>query len=93
MAVIPDSGLQYVRADEIAECWNGVVVNGDYSLYEKLWSSLEGLPKLSEVIDIENSGPGDALGVNCVADSWDYFTEEEQKRLNALASLNKWGCE
>lgn len=35
-ALCPAS-LKYVRADVIAECYEGIVVNGDYSLYSRLW--------------------------------------------------------
>jgi len=71
--------------DTVAECWNGVVVGDDWSLYKALWSSLDGEKPLSELIDIEESCPADALGMNCVASLWHKFTPEHQGRLNALA--------
>jgi hypothetical protein len=79
MTVEPHPGLAYVRHDEVAECWEGV---GD------LWRALDGLPALSEIIDIEESAPQDAIGIHSVAPLWDRFTPEQQAGLNALAAAN-----
>lgn len=90
----PHEAFKYIRPDEVAECWNGVLTDepGDarYELYDALWRSMEGMKELSELIHIEESAPDDALGLNNLASVWDKFTPEQQARLNELAVQNDY---
>ena len=86
MSQKPANIFSYLRPDEVAECWNGVIKDGDFSLYDALWNALDGAPALGDVIDIENSGPDDAIGINSVASLWGKFSEDQQARLNQIAA-------
>lgn len=89
MTIKPHPVFEILRPDEVAECFTGVVRDGDFTLYSALWNSLLGRRRIAEVIDVENSAPHDALGVNSVASLWDRFTDEQKIRLNALAGENE----
>jgi hypothetical protein len=67
------------RADEVAECLEGV----NEELYKALWNNIVSQQK--EIPNIEDNGPGDVVGFECLANHWDKLTVEEQKELNALA--------
>jgi hypothetical protein len=70
--------FECVRADKVAECWEGV---GD-TLYRALWRIVD----VQEPIpNIEDNGPADVIGIGCVAKYWGMFSADEQKALNALA--------
>jgi hypothetical protein len=84
LPILPNPCFSYTTPDEVAECWNDV---GD-TLYQALWDSMSEMPPLADQIDIEESGPGDALGLNTVESVWDRFTIEQKVRLNWLAEVN-----
>ena len=75
----PHEAFEYSRADEVAECWDGV---GE-ALYAKLWNEIVILQKA--IPNLEDTGPADHVGFECLASHWDILTEQEQKHLNALA--------
>lgn len=63
----PHPMLSMITPDEIAECYDGVIVDGDESLYKALWALTAEMKPLQSQIDIENSCPGDAIGINNTA--------------------------
>ena len=67
------------RADEVAECWEGV---GEI-LYASLWEKV--VPFMAEIPNREDSGPADHVGHERLASHWHRLTEEEQGCLNDLA--------
>lgn len=70
-----NSFFQFIRPDEVAECWNGVTP----ALYKTLWDCPPPSgPKPEE--------PYPEYGA--LADHWDRFTPEEQAELNRLAEEN-----
>lgn len=75
----PHEAFEYSRADEVAECWDGI---GE-DLYVKLWNEIVILQK--PIPNLEDSGPHDHVGFENLASHWSLLTEEEQLRLNALA--------
>jgi hypothetical protein len=75
----PDSFFKIIRADEVAECWDGV----PEELYLKLWNVI--VPRQKEIPNLEDNGPADVVGYENLASHWHLLTEEEQKLLNALA--------
>jgi hypothetical protein len=82
----PHRALSYIRPDEVAECWNGVLASGD--LYEKLWACVEKYDnKYRE--NIEDMGPHDVIGINSVVEFWDQFSDEDKAKLNELAVANE----
>ena len=81
----PDSTFKYIRADEVAECWDGV---GD-DLYCKLWNEI--VPLQKPIPNIEDSGPADHVGHANLAAHWELLTEQEQLHLNALAKKQSEG--
>lgn len=79
--IIPNPVFEVIRPDEVAECWDGV---GD-DLYEDLWECV-GKYDNSYRENIEDIGPHDVIGINCVKDFWDDLSIENQIKLNALAA-------
>lgn len=75
----PNAVFEYIRPDEIAECWDGVTDD----LYTALWNVTP--EKASYAGNIEDMGPGDVVGIDCLDDVWDKFTEAQQIALNDLA--------
>ena len=75
----PHTAFHYVRPDEVAECWNGVLAAGN--LYEALWACVSHFTAPSPE---ESEEP--CIGSDCVADFWDLFTPDQQEVLNQLAT-------
>jgi hypothetical protein len=71
--------FEVTRADEVAECWDGVTEE----LYIALWNKI--VPHQKEIPNIEDSGPHDHVGHENLASHWDKLTESEQDLLNELA--------
>ncbi len=71
--------FELTRADEVAECWEGI----PEALYIKLWNEI--VPKQKPIPNIEDNGPHDVIGIGNLASHWDLLTEDEQKLLNDLA--------
>lgn len=92
--ILPRSKFSYYRPDEVAECWEGVIDRNaateaaKMELYHALWDAMDGAKPLSELVNIEDCGPHDVIGLNSVADFWDRFTPAQQARLNELADCN-----
>ena len=78
--VKPNDQFTYIRADEVAECWDGV---GD-DLYYKLWNDI--VPLQKAIPNIEDSGPADHVGHENLASHWHLLSEPEQEHLNKLAA-------
>lgn len=75
----PQAVFSIIRADEVAECWEGV---GE-ELYKALWA----IASIQRPIpNIEDSGPHDHIGHECLADYWHELTLDHQIRLNELAA-------
>lgn len=85
MTIEPNQSLSYIRPDEMAECYDGV----PRDLGIRLWRSMEGMKPLGEIIDMEESSPGDAVGINSIASVWHFFTDEEKTQLNAIVEANE----
>jgi hypothetical protein len=82
--ILPHRYFTDTRPDEVAECWEGAAdVPG---LYESLWRSMETMKPISEQIDMEESSPLDAIGLNNVASVWSAFSDAEKVQLNELAA-------
>ena len=75
----PHPVFEIYRADEVAECWEGVT----RELYISLWTKV--VPIQKGIPNLEDSGPMDHVGFENVASHWDRFTEDEQRELNRLA--------
>jgi hypothetical protein len=75
----PHDAFYFVRPDEVAECWNGVLAAGD--LYECLWACVSHFTAPSPE---ESEEP--CIGMDCVADFWHLFTPDQQEVLNQLAA-------
>lgn len=84
MTIRPNDAFRYIRADEVAECWEGV----SKELYAALWNKVVAVQK--EIPNIEDNGPADVVGYENLAEHWGLLTEVEQTELNALAVKN-WG--
>lgn len=78
----PNDAFEYVRADEVAECWEGVTTE----LYHALWCKI--VPLQKPLQNMEDSGPADHIGEESLASHWDALTHEQQAQLNALAERN-----
>ena len=74
----------YFRPDEVAECWEPMPPE----LYQALWASMEGMPSIASQIEIEESCPQDAIGLNTLASVWDKFTPNQQDLLIVLEWIN-----
>ncbi len=81
-AIKPHGWLSFHSCDTIAECWDGV----SSALYRALWNAMDHAKPLSEQIDIEESAPGDAIGLNTPVEFWHLFTDDEKTALNAIAT-------
>lgn len=77
--------FDYIRPDEVAECWEGV----SDALYQALYESMEGMKSIPEQINVEDSSPSDAIGLNTLASVWDKFTPEQQDELLTLAKAKE----
>jgi hypothetical protein len=75
----PHMEFEYNRADEVAECWDGI----PKELYAKLWNDI--VPLQKNIPNIEDSGPADHVGFENLASHWHMLTEDEQWFLNSLA--------
>jgi hypothetical protein len=76
------------RADEVAECLEGVTPE----LYQRLWQDIVSIQEL--IPNIEDNGPHDVIGIGCLAKYWDKLTMGEQVQLNHLAKKQDekyWG--
>ena len=79
----PHAAFKTVRADEVAECWNGV----PEALYVTLWNDV--VPHQAPIANREDSGPHDHVGHANLASHWHRLTVEDQKLLNELAAKNE----
>lgn len=80
MKIQPDIAFEVLRADEVAECWEGV---NDH-LYKKLWDIVQMMPRYNpEVMEEPVIG-----GKYALAYYWKYLDEDEQRQLNELAEKN-----
>jgi hypothetical protein len=79
MKMKPHAMFETTRADEVAECWDGIPED----LYIKLWNVI--VPKQKEIPNLEDSGPHDHIGFENLAAHWNDLTEDEQRLLNDLA--------
>jgi hypothetical protein len=75
----PHASFSTIRADEVAECWEGV--GGD--LYSVLWNVI--VPHQRPIPNLEDSGPADHVGHECLASHWHRLDPEIQTELNRLA--------
>jgi hypothetical protein len=73
--------LEDISCDTIAECY-GV----SDKAYKELWGMMSDAKPLRELIDIENSCPNDALGLNTPAKFWEKFSWTVKEELIALAN-------
>lgn len=80
----PEFGLTLTSLDTVAECYEGISTE----LYSKLWSLLGECKPMSEQINIEESSPCDAIGLNNVASFWERFSDIEKEALNAAERQN-----
>ena len=67
MAIEPHDAFSCIQPDEVAECWDGVCSFGN--LYEQLWDCVAKYDN-SWRENIEDVGPGDVVGINCVTKFW-----------------------
>lgn len=73
--------LTFLSCDVIAETTDGLSKNA----YRQLWDAMATAKPLSELIDIENSAPNDALGFNTPGAFWAQFSDEVKQELLTLA--------
>lgn len=78
----PDSVFDVITPDQVAETWDGIYGSGN--LYEKLWECVKYYDN-SYRENIEDIGPNDVIGINCLSEFWDRFSQEHQLKLNELA--------
>lgn len=78
--VAPNKVFAVIRADEVAECWDGV----PKELYCKLWNDI--VPLQKPIPNLEDSGPHDHVGHENLAAHWSLLTDDEQALLNGLAA-------
>lgn len=78
----PHPMFDSIRADEVAECFEGVTDE----LYTKLWNVI--VPLQKKIPNLEDSGPFDHVGHENLASHWDQFTEDERTLLNFIADKN-----
>jgi len=79
----PHHYFTVTRADEVAECWDGV----PHELYCKLWNTI--VPRQREIPNIEDNGPFDVIGHENLASHWALLAEDEQALLNRLADAKE----
>jgi hypothetical protein len=77
----PHGILIFLSCDMIAETTDGL----SNATYRELWSAMDNAKPLSELIDIENSAPNDALGHNTPGMFWDHFSDAAKEELLAIA--------
>jgi hypothetical protein len=75
----PHMEFEYIRADEVAECWDGV----GKELYAVLWNVI--VPHQKPIPNLEDSGPADHVGHENLAKYWHMLSSDEQTYLNSLA--------
>lgn len=75
----PHMSFEYNRADEVAECWDGI---GE-DLYAVLWNVI--VPHQKPIPNLEDSGPHDHVGHENLAKYWHMLSSDEQVYLNQLA--------
>ena len=75
----PHAEFELIRADEVAECWDGV----GHDLYARLWNDI--VPYQKPIPNLEDSGPHDHIGHENLASHWHRLSEADQQRLNTLA--------
>jgi hypothetical protein len=75
----PHMSFEYSRADEVAECWDGI----GQALYTFLWDII--VPLQKPIPNLEDSGPHDHVGHENLASHWHLLPEDYQVYLNALA--------
>lgn len=80
MTIKPNAMFETIRADEVAECWDGV----SSELYQALWNKI--VPHQKPIPNLEDSGPSDHVGYENLSAHWNRLTEEEQVELNRLAA-------
>lgn len=85
----PHESFEYSRADEVAECWDGIPPK----LYEALWNNI--VPHQKSIPNLEDSGPHDHVGFENLASHWHRLSEEHQAYLNWLAAKREaeWEAE
>lgn len=77
-----------IRPDEVAETWDGVYSSPVTGLYEALWALTP--PTASYAENIEDIGPADVVGIDCLADVWTQLSEEHQAELIRLEAEQIW---
>lgn len=75
------SKLGYIRPDEVAECWEGVMA--EPGLYSALWACVSGYKAPSPE---QSEEP--CHGMDSVADFWEQFSPEHQAALLRLEAQN-----
>lgn len=75
--VKPHDTFGYIRADEVAECWDGVGLE----LCRRLWSNI--VAKMPERNFEMQEEP--CVGQDNLAEYWHLLSEPDQRRLNELA--------
>lgn len=76
--VKPNAQFEYIRADEVAECWDV-----DEELYATLWNDI--VPHQKAIPNLEDTGPADHVGHENLAAHWHRLSEADQVKLNLLA--------
>lgn len=77
----PFGFLTTSSCDTIAETTEGL----SDKAYGELWHALSDALPISEQIDMENSAPNDAIGLNTPAQFWDSFSDSIKEELLSLA--------
>ncbi len=80
--VEPHSDAGYFSADTIAECFEGV----SDALCGRLWASLKALPNPLSSFECDDIVHWKER--NAIANTWDFFTEEEQVEINRIIAEN-----
>lgn len=78
--------LTLLSCDHFAECYDALTLEQSGELWEVLIT--HGKP-LAELIDIEESCPNDALGLNTPAAFWEHFKPETRAALLAIAAAEE----
>lgn len=74
--------LTFFSCDTIAETTDGL----SDAAYSELWAAMAKAKPLGEMIDLEDSCPNDALGLNTPAEFWNSFSEPVKAELLAIAA-------
>jgi hypothetical protein len=75
----PHEHFNYIRADEVAECWDGIPDD----LYRALWGIVA---HQKAIPNLEDSGPADHIGHENLAHHWHRLNDEQRQLLNKLAA-------